>query len=182
MKEILTPQSIAQEAKSIYKNKEFEEAAKRFKAAAEAYSITKDPINAAEMLNNCSVAYLQSGDAQAALDCVNGTVEIFRDNGDKKRMAIAYANRAAAFEGLCQYENAVKDYQKSSEILKELGEDERRSQVLQSLSALQLKTKDVFQALASMQASVNAIDKPKPKYRLLKQLLKFPFKIFNKQG
>lgn len=182
MKEILSPQSIAQEAKTFYKNKEFEEAAKRFKAAAEAYSIINDQINEAEMLNNCSVAYLQSGNAQAALDSVSGTVKVFYDNGDQKRMAIAYANRAAAFEGLGQYENAIEDYQKSSEILKELGEDEKRSQVLHSISALQLKTKDVFQALASMQASVNAIDKPKPKYRLLKQLLKIPFKILNRQG
>jgi len=180
MNEVLSPQQIAKEAAAQYKAKQFEDAARKYQVAAEAYQAMGADGEAAEVLNNASVAYLQAGKAQAAFDCANGTEQVFEELDDKKRAAIAYANRAAALEALGEAEQAIADYQKSSDMFKEIGEDEMRLQVMQSLSALQLKTNKTLEALASMQIGVDGLKKPKGKYRLLKQLLKIPFKFLRK--
>ena len=66
MNEVLSPQQIAQEAKSAYQAGEFATAAQSFEAARQGYLSADNFIMAAEMANNCSVALLQAGDKEGA--------------------------------------------------------------------------------------------------------------------
>ncbi len=182
MNEILSPQKIAKEAKSAYKSREYIAAAHSFEAARQGFLSSHDFVNAAEMANNCSVALLQAGDAEGALTAVGGTEKVFIEAGDRKRQAMALGNQAAALESLNRLEEAEQAYWKSAEILKEIGEKELRVSVMQSISALQLRTGRQLQAVASMHAGVNDIDKPTPKQRFLKRLLGIPMNLLNKQS
>lgn len=182
MNEVLSPKQIIKEAKSAYKAGDFATAAQSFEAARQGYLSTDDIVMAAEMANNASVALLQAGDKAGALSAVEGTDTIFLEAGDRKRQAMALGNQAAALEALGHLEKAERTYWKSAEILKEIGEKDLRVDVMQSISALQLRTGRQLQAVASMHAGVNDIDKPTPKQRFLKRLLGIPMNLLNKQS
>jgi tetratricopeptide (TPR) repeat protein len=180
MSDAKPPQKLAEEGKSAYKNGDFSNAASLFEAARQGYQAASDPLMAAEMANNASVAYLQGEDAQAALNAVEGTPAIFAEASDLRRQGMALGNYAAALEGLERNDEAADFYQQSADVLELAGESELRANVLQSLSSLQFRTGRQLQALASMQAGLDGIEKPNPRQRLLKRLLKIPFNMINK--
>ena len=180
MNQTRTPHQLYLEGQSAYRAKSFTSAAQYFVAAEIGYRAAGNELLAAEMANNASVAHLQAGDAQSAFLAVVGTEAIFTTAGDQHKAAMALGNQGAALEDLGDLELAAQNYTQSAELLKELGEHDLRASVLQSLSALQLRTGRSLQALATMQAGVDNLEKPNLKQRLLKRLLKVPFRLLNR--
>ncbi|MBC8506730.1 MAG: hypothetical protein H8D34_17840 [Chloroflexi bacterium] len=175
--EAITPQQLETEAKTAYANGDYSLAAKSFSAAQQGYKSIGDEVLAAEMANNCCVALLQEdapAAAQEAYEVVEGTISVFKEAGDLRRQAMALGNRASAMEALGNLNEAIEDYEDSSRILKEIGANDLRMDVMKSLSALQLKTGRSLEALATMQAEVDGVEKPNLKQRLLKRLLSLP--------
>jgi tetratricopeptide (TPR) repeat protein len=177
MNEVLDAAQLAKEARQAYQRGDYEGAARSFQAAAQGYKTCQDALNAAEMANNASVAYLQAGDAPAAFQAVEGTPEIFAAEGDVRRQAMALGNLGAALEALKRFEDAEQAYQQSADLLKQVGDDQLRLNVMQSLSSLQMRTGRQLQALSSMQAGLEDVDRPSPRQRILKKLLGVPFKL-----
>jgi tetratricopeptide (TPR) repeat protein len=178
--EVKSPEELAKEAKQAYQSGEYLEAAAAFKAAADGYTAAGDALMSAEMQNNRSVALLQGDDAEGALQAVLGTDQIFAEGGDKLRQAMALGNQAAALDALKRLEEAETAYVASADLFKDLGETDLRANVMQSLSALQLRSGRQLEALATMQAGVDNVEKPNLRQRMLKQLLKLPQKFMNK--
>jgi tetratricopeptide (TPR) repeat protein len=164
-------EDIVKQAHASYKSEEFIEAAKRFDAAAKAYTATGDLLTAAEMQNNQSVALLKSGKAPEALDAVRGTDAVFEAAGDSKRQAMAYGNIAAALDELHHPIEAMQYYTQSADILKQIGEHDLRAYVLERISALQLRTGKRIESLVTMEAAIDSKAKPSFKDRLLKGLM-----------
>lgn len=180
MSEAPSPQQLAQEAKSAYKRGDYLASAQAFKAASQGYAAVGDQLEAAEMANNCSVAYLQADDAEAALEAVEGTEEIFSQAGDLRRQGMALGNRAAALEALDRSEEAAEAYKQSADLLGQAGEDQLRADALRSLSMLQFRAGRQLQALATMQDGVEGVQHPTAQQRFLKRLLRIPFEMINK--
>lgn len=181
MNEIYSPQALEKKGKNAYRNGEFVQAAEAYKAAQEAFSAANDESNAAEMANNCSVAYLQAEQAEQALEAVEGTAEIFASLGDLRRQGMALGNYAAALEALDRVEEAVDLYQQSADVLAQAGEDQLRANAMQSLSGLQFRSGRQLEALASMQSGLEGVKKPSAKQRMLKRLLNVPFDMINRK-
>jgi len=177
MDETLSSTELVSEGKSAYKRGDFSGAARLFQAASQSYEMIGDVVTSAEMRNNTSVAYLQSGDGQAALETVEGTPAIFAAAGDLRRQGMALGNLGAALEAVKRYDEAEEAYHQSADLLGKIGEGEMRSQVLQSLSALQLRTGRQMEALASMQSGLEGLPKPSVKQSILSRFLKIPSKI-----
>lgn len=175
-----TPENLERVGKSAYQNKQYQTAAENFQLAAGGYATSGEKLLAAEMQNNASVAYLQAGNPEEAFEVVIGTETIFREAGDTRRQALALGNIAAALEALGRIEEAIAAYEESSELLKSIGEKEMRASVMQSLSALQLRSGKQLEALATMQAGIDGIEHPSLKERMLKKLLQVPFKLMNR--
>jgi tetratricopeptide (TPR) repeat protein len=180
MSDTTSPQDLAKEGKSFYNRGEYQAAAQAFEAAAQQYRLAKDTLNAAEMANNCSVAHLQADDAQAALNAVQGTDDIFAQAGDIRRQGMALGNQAAALEALDRLEEAAETYLRAADVLKQAGEDKLRADVMQSLSMLQFRSGKQLQALASMKSGIDGIEHPSAKQKLIKNLLRVPFEMLNK--
>ncbi len=181
--ESISPQKLETEGKTAYGNGDFSKAESSFTAAQAGYSAQGDHLMAAEMANNRCVALLQMDDpntAKAALKAVDDTVAVFKDAGDQTRQALALGNRASAYEATGDLEQAIIDYQESASILKEIGAEDLRMDVVKSLSSLQLKTGHSMEALATMQAGVNGIQKPNLLQRLLKRLLSLPGRLIGR--
>lgn len=179
MRETLSPAQLAKDAQHSYKKGDYLVAAREFEAAAEAYQADGNYLDAAEMLNNSSVAYIQADDAQSALQVVTGTADVFAEAGDLRRQGLALGNHATALEANGHLEEALEMYRQSAELLKQAGETQMRASVMQSISALQLKTGRQLEALATMQAGLDGVEKPTPKQRALKKLLQMPYKMLN---
>ncbi len=180
MSQTLNPKQLEKEAKSAYQKGDYLRAAYAYEAAAQGYKDAGDNLTYAEMRNNACVAYVQGGDGQAAIQAVEGTPEIFATTGDVKRQALAYGNWGAALEELDRLDEAEEAYVQSADLLKQVGEAQLRANVMQSLSALQLKMGRQLEALATMQAGVDGIPHPNLKQRALKELLQMPYKFMNK--
>jgi tetratricopeptide (TPR) repeat protein len=180
MSETMSPKKLDQEGKAAYKRGDYGNSARCFQAAAEGYAALDDRLNAAEMANNCSVAYLQAGEAEAALKAVEGTPEVFAAAGDIRRQGMALGNLGSALEAVDRLDEAGEAYLQSAELLEQAKDTQARASVMQSLSALQLRTGRHLQALATMQAGLEGMERPSPRQRMLKRLLQVPYQMLNK--
>lgn len=176
----LSPDELAGAGKAAYQRADFPAAAQSFQAAAEGYRLADDPILAAEMENNRSVALLQAGDAESALEAVRGTIEVFTAAEDHHRQAMALGNQGAALAALGRNEEAEAAYVQAAELLGELGEDQLKASVMRSLSELQLKSGRALEAVASMQAGLDGLEKPRFQQKLIRKLLDMPFNFMNR--
>jgi tetratricopeptide (TPR) repeat protein len=91
--ETIEPGRIASNGKEEYGKGNYKAAASLFAQAARAYTSRQDELNAAEMKNNESVAWLQAGKAKEALQATDGTEEVFQKEGDLKRQGLAVGRR-----------------------------------------------------------------------------------------
>lgn len=180
MSEILSINELVREAQRAYQGGNYSHAARSFEAAANGLSSQGNLLEAAEQHNNSCVAYLQAGDAQAAVTAVERTVEVFAAAGDARRHGLALGNLGSALEAVGRLDEAALAYQRSAEALRDSGETQMRLHVLQALSALQLRTGRQLQALATMQAGLNGVEKLTAQQHLLKKILDLPFKMLGR--
>lgn len=180
MNEIIKPEQLAKEGKKAYQRGDFASAARSFQAASQGFASVQDNLNAAEMANNASVAYLQAEEPNAALDVLKGTPETFQQAGDIRRQGLALGNYGATLEALGRIDEAMEAYSESAELLAEAGEDQFRANVMQSLSTLQMRSGRQLEALATMQSGLDGVSKPSPKQRFLKKLLGVPFRMMER--
>lgn len=180
MNQLLTAEKLTAEAKHLYQQEEYLDAADRFAQASQAYTDAKDHLAAAEMDNNRSVSLLQAGEYQQAHDAVGQTDRIFADAGDVRRQAMALGNRAAALARLGKKEAAKEMYWESARLLGEIGDNDLRSSVLQAISKLQLSEGRVMEAISSMESGLSNAPKLSLTQRLLKKLVGIPGKLLNR--
>jgi tetratricopeptide (TPR) repeat protein len=162
---------LVEKAKQAYGKKKYKEAANLFNQAADEYLSVNDPLMAAEMKNNQSVAYLQDGNSQASLAAVLGTDEVFASAGDKKRQGMAVANKAAALGDLKRIEEAIAFYEESAEIFEGIGELDLRADVMRSVAKLRVSQGKFTDAVISMQDGLIEVRNPTIWQRILKKLI-----------
>ncbi len=175
--EIISPQQLAEEGHAAYRKGNYLAAARSYKAAADGFSTSGDPLSAAEMLNNSSVAYLKGGNAESALHAVENTDQVFAERGEIKRQAMALGNQAAALESMNSLEQALEKYAESARLLESLGKSELRAYVLQSISSIQLRKGRYMEAYVTMQVGVMGLENKDLTHKLLKTLMQLPFKF-----
>jgi tetratricopeptide (TPR) repeat protein len=169
----LEPDQIAAQGKLAFENKKFIEAAEHFRQAADGYTLSGAELMAAEMKNNMSVALLQSGNAQSALEAALGTDQLFEDAKDIKRQGMAVGNQAAALEGLNRYDEAIAAYERSADLFAQAGEGDLRAMVMKSAAAIKLKMGKLTDSAFKMMGSLDVKDNPSFLERILKFFLRF---------
>ena len=167
----LSPQEMAEQAKKTYQAGDYVQAAQEFAEAAAAYASADDALMSAEMKNNQSVALLLAGEAQAALDALEGTDKLFADSEDFRRQGMALANQASAPQALKKLKESMENYQKAALALEKAGEGDLRADVMQQLSMLYLRRFKFYDAVITLQAGLAGVKNPSPKQRLMKKIL-----------
>lgn len=175
-----SPDAMVALGKKAYEDEDYQNAAQQFEQAAQTYQAAGEKVLAAEMWNNCSVAHLKSGNARLALEVVKGSDQIFADAGDLQKQAMSLGNQAAALEGLHRFEEALDLYLQSNQILKEIGDQDFRPYVLQSIAGLQLRTGRQLDALVSSDIALGMKKKLSLQERFLKKLLEITKKLLNR--
>lgn len=170
--ETIDPITLAENGKSEYGKGNFRAAAGLFSQAAQAYSALRDELNAAEMKNNESVAWLQAGKAKEALQATDGTEAIFEKAGDMKRQGIAISNRAAALEGLKKWQEALAEYDRAASMLEQAGEGDMHSIVRKAMANLNLKRGRLNDSQMDVYDSLRLVEKPTLTQRIMKFLMR----------
>ena len=168
----LAPSQLDEKGKEAFQNAEFDEAANCFRQAAEGYAAAKDETAAAESKNNMSVALLQAGKPQEALDAALGTDALFESINDVKRQAMALGNQASALKALDRLDEAIEAYERSADLFAQAGEGDMRALVMESAAALKLKKGNVTEAAFKMLGSLEAKDNPGFFDRIMKSILR----------
>lgn len=167
------PAQLDAKGKHAFENKKFEDAAEYFRQAAESYSLGRAGLLSAEMRNNMSVALLQAGKPQQALEAALETDLVFAGANDPKRQAMALGNQAAALEGLNRYTEAIEKYERSADLFGQASEGDLRAMVMKSAAALKLKTGKITESAFKMMGSIDVKDNPTFFERIMKFLLRF---------
>jgi tetratricopeptide (TPR) repeat protein len=171
-----TPAQLDEKGKTSFQNADFEEAAQFFQQAAEGYALAKDEALTAEMKNNMSVALLQAGKNQEALEAALGTDKVFENMKDVKRQAMAFGNQAAALEALGRYDEALSAYERSAGLFAQVNEEDLRAMVLKSVAAIKLKTGKFTESAFTMMGSLDA----KQNLTFFERIIKFFLRLIKK--
>jgi len=166
------PKSLTQKADEAYQEGDFENAARLYGEAASAFQALGSALDAAEMKNNQSVAFLQAGEAQSALDAAAGTAEIFSAAKDTRRQGIALSNEATALQSLGRIDQAVEKYIQSADVFKQAEEDQLRATVMQAVAGIHLRSGKVFQALSDTRSGLEDVKNPTFRQKIMKALLR----------
>ncbi len=167
------PAVLNEQGKKAFAEKKYNEAAEYFRQAVRGFTEGRAGLLAAEASNNMSVALLQAGKAQEALDAAMGTDNVFAGAKDVKRQAMALGNQAAALESLNRYEEAIEKYKKSADLFGSVNEGDLRATVMKSAAALELKTGKITETAYSMMGYVHVKENPTIFERIMKFLLRF---------
>ena len=168
--------TLVEQGKKEYEQGNFLAAADSFSQAAQAYSSSRDELNAAEMKNNQSVALLQAGKAKEALQATEGTEDIFQKAGDIKRQGIAVSNRAAALEGLKQWNEALEEYDRAAALFEQVGEGDMHSMVRKTAANLNLKRGHITDSQMDVFDSLRLVEKPSLAQRIMKFFIRIGFR------
>jgi len=171
------PEYKEQEGKRGFRAGKYAAAAASYEKAAAGYQEEGRGLKAAEMRSNQSVSLLQAKDVEGAWEVVRGIEQIFAEEGDIQRQAVTLSNQAAVLEALGRRTEAAERYRRAGDLFGECGEDEKRLQVMQALSALQLKSWKPLSALSSMAVGLQGLQSPTFFQRILKKILKIPFNV-----
>ena len=167
------PKTLAANATKVYQEGDFDNAARLFGEAASAFQAENNALDAAEMKNNQSVAFIQSGDAQASYEAAHGTAEIFLAAGDMRRTGMARSNEATALETSGRLDEALQIYRQAADDLEKAGEDQLRASVMQAVAGIQLRKGKIMEALLAMHIGLTGVKQPTLKQKILRSMLKF---------
>lgn len=166
------PLTLAENGKTEYGKGNFKAAAGLFAQAAQTYTSMRDELNAAEMRNNESVAWLQAGKAKEALQATDGTEDVFLKAGDVKRQGIAVSNRAAALEGLKKWQESLAEYERAASLFEQCGEGDMHSIVRKAAANLNLKRGRINDSQMDIYDSLRLVEKPTLTQRIMKFMMK----------
>ena len=172
------PAEIAEKALQAYKQEAFDLAIDLFEQAKSAYSIAGDPVKAAEMANNLSVAFSQVDRYTAALEVLNDTFDVFLQHGEMMKAAQSLGNEAAAYEGMQEWEKAETLYEQAVDRFAQLGEQESQHYTLQALSRVRLRQGRAMEAVSTMQGALETDAKSNWRTRLVSKILSLPSRLF----
>ena len=166
------PITLAEQGKKEYEQGAYLAAADLFARAAGAYASARDELNAAEMKNNQSVALLQAGKSEEALQATEGTEEIFQKSGDIRRQGIAVSNRAAALEGMRKWKEALAEYDRAASLFEQVGEGDMHSVVRKAAANINLKRGRIVDSQMDVYDSLRLVEQPTLTQRFMKFLMR----------
>lgn len=169
----IVPKSLTDDAVKAYQEGNYENAARLFGEAASAFIELDNPLDAAEMKNNQSVAWLQARNPGAAYEAARGTAGVFAKASDFRREGIAWGNEAAALQALGRTKDALEKYRLASAAFERADEGEMRNTVMQAMAGIELKRGKVMDALLTMQIGLSGVKHPTLKQKILLALLRF---------
>lgn len=175
-----TSSDLENRAVAAFREGRLEDAIAGFAAARQAFLAKGNQVKEAEMASNLCVAFLQADQPQEALEVIKDVPTVLLDLGDMNRAAYAYGNLGSALEACGDHDLAEVAYRHAIDLFANLGDTEQHNYTLQALSRLQLRRGKPLEAVSTMQTGLDDEKNPRLLNRLLRRLLKLPFRLFGR--
>lgn len=158
----------------LFEEHDYEAAARAFQQAKEAYAADQQLDMAAEMKVNIGLVHRALGENQQALELMQEALRTFEERADARRVAQVLGNMGGVYVALNDKDKAYQAYRKAADTFRDLQENELYARTLLAIGNMQLRSLQVFKAVATLQVAYELIgDKLTPTQKLIKSLLAF---------
>jgi tetratricopeptide (TPR) repeat protein len=170
---IMTPLELQNKALRLYKQMNYEESARLFHQAHEAYLNEGDALMAAEMQVNVGLAHRALGNFQMALDYMEEALREFQARSDPLRIAKTIGNIGGVFNELNDKEQAYYCYRQAVEMFQEMGENEHHGETLLAIARLQIRDGKLLRGASTYEAGLQHLTHLTSSQKVLRRLLSF---------
>jgi tetratricopeptide (TPR) repeat protein len=171
------PEIVKKEGMALFQQGARDEALIQFQKAAEGFGEQEDYLNQAEMFNNIGVIHRINRQWQPAEDALLQAEASFAELGDDVKRAQVLGNLGDLNARRKDFERAEYYYSASSELFSSTGTYDLQADVLRALSILQIKRRHWWEAVDSLNKSLQVRPKPSALQRLLSWFLRFALKV-----
>ncbi len=172
-----TADQLQEQGVKLFRQKEYEEAARTFQQAQEAYEAESKPDMAAEMLTNLGLVHRALGENQQALDVMQQALHTFQQTEDALRAAKVLGNMGGVYVALGDREQAYTCYRQAADVFQELGEKKLHGETLLAMADLQVREGKIGTGAATYEVGLSELDKLSPSQKILKGLIGFRNKL-----
>lgn len=155
----------------LFHQKEYEDAARVFQQAYDAYAAEERPDMAAEMNVNLGLVRRSMGEHQQALDLMQDALHVFDSSGDTLRKAMVLGNLGSVYKALNDKEQALNCFREAADLFEELGEKKMHGETLLAIADLQMSERKINAAAATYEAGLEELDQLSGSQKLLKGLI-----------
>jgi tetratricopeptide (TPR) repeat protein len=162
---------LQEQGVKLFRQKEYEEAARIFQQAQEAYEAEDKKDMAAEMMTNLGLVHRALGENQQALDVMQQALYTFQQMEDPLRAAKVLGNMGGVYVALGDKEQAYSCYRQAADVFQELGEKKLHGETLLAMADLQVREGKIGTGAATYEVGLSELDKLSPSQKVLKGLI-----------
>jgi tetratricopeptide (TPR) repeat protein len=170
-------QELQDQGIKLFKQKDYEAAARVFRQAQEAYEEAGSHDLVGEMLTNIGLVHRALGENQQALDSMQASLEIFQKQNDPLRAAKVLGNMGGVYAALGDKEQAYNCYRNAADVFQELGDNKLYGETLLAMGDLQVKDGKIMAGAATYEVGLDQLENLSPSQRIIKGLIGFRKKI-----
>jgi tetratricopeptide (TPR) repeat protein len=166
-----TAQELQDQGVKLYKQRDYEAAARVFQQAQDAYNAEGKPDMAAEMQTNIGLVHRSLGEHQQALDVMQEALSTFQEQNDSLRVAKVLGNMGGVYAQLGDKEQAYNCYRQAADIFKEVGDKKLYGETLVAMGDLQMRDGKIMTGAATYEAGLDNLDSLSASQRVIKGLM-----------
>ena len=170
-------QALQDQGVKLFKQHDYEAAARAFQEAQAAYEADNDTMMSAEMRVNLGLVHRSLGENQPALEAMQQALEVFQNANDELRVAKVLGNMGGVYAALGDKEQAYNCYRQAADIFKEQGENKLYGETLIAMGDLQMRDGKLMSGAATYEAGLGNLDELSASQKVLKGLMGFRNKL-----
>jgi len=155
----------------LFQQQDYEDAARLFRQAQEAYETEGQADMVAEMQVNIGLVHRVLGEHQQALDVMQEALHTFESLRDSRRTAMTLGNLGGVYAALGDREQAYNCYRQAADIFEELGEKKLYGETLVAMGDLQVREGKIMRGAATYEAGLENLDQLSASQKVIKGLL-----------
>ncbi len=164
-------QQLQDQGVKLFKQRDYEAAARTFQEAQAAYEADSDTMMAAEMGVNTGLVHRALGENQPALDAMQAALEVFQNAGDELRVAKVLGNMGGVYAALGDKEQAYNCYRQAADIFKDKSENKLYGETLIAMGDLQMRDGKLMSGAATYEAGLGNLDELSASQKMIKGLM-----------
>ncbi len=161
----------------LFQQQDYEESARLFRQAEEAYEAEGQADMVAEMQVNLGLVHRALGENQQALDVMQQALHTFESLQDGRRTAMVLGNLGGVYAALGDREQAYNCYRQAADIFEELGEKKLYGETLVAMGDLQVREGKIMRGAATYEVGLENLDELSASQKVIKGLLGFRNKL-----
>lgn len=164
-------QELQERGVKLFKQREYEDAARVFQQAQEAYEAEGKADLAAEMKVNIGLVHRSLGENQQALDSMQDALRTFQEQNDVRRTAMVLGNMGGVYAALGDKEQAYNCYRQAADIFQELGEKKLYGDTMLAMGDLQMREGKVMAGASTYEVGLENLDELSASQKVIKGLI-----------